>query len=136
MFHRSDYDLWQFVSGGCEDGETALDAARREGFEEAGIPTTASYTKLDSMTMLPACWYHAWTQWPADVLVIPEYAFAVEVDDIRRSDEHRDAGWYSVADAMVRLDFDSNRHALWELNERIFPGPRVKRFVYARDPWR
>jgi len=134
VFHRADYDLWQFVSGGGEDDEHPFAAAQREGFEEAGIPPNANYLRLDSMTMLPACWYHAWPTWPAEVLVIPEYTFGVEVDDIVRSDEHRDAKWCAVEDAMKQLSFDSNRHALWELNERIFPGPRAKRFVYARDP--
>jgi dATP pyrophosphohydrolase len=135
VFHRSDYDLWQFVSGGGEDNETTLEAARREGFEEAGITATSTYLALDSMTMLPACWYRAWPSWPAHVLVIPEYAFGVEVDEVVRSDEHRDLAWLSVRDAMARLSFDSNRHALWELNERLFPGPREKRAVYAKDPW-
>ena len=131
VFHRSDYDLWQFVSGGGEDDEAALAAAKREGLEEAGIPTSAPYLQLDALAMLPACWYRAWPTWPAHVLVIPEYAFAVEVTEVVRSDEHRDVRWLSVPAAMKQLAFDSNRHALWELNERIFPGPREKRFVYS-----
>lgn len=136
VFHRADHDLWQFVSGGGEDDESRVEAARREGFEEAGIPRDTPYLALDAMTMLPACWYHAWPTWPADVLVIPEYAFGVEVADVVRSEEHRDVRWCTVPAAMDRLSFDSNRHALWELHERLFPGPRVKRFVYARDLWR
>ena len=136
VFHRADYDLWQFVSGGGEDRETPLEAARREAFEEAGIPPASTFTPLDSMTMLPACWYHEWATWPAEILMIPELAFAVEVEAVERSAEHRDVVWLGVADAMERLSFDSNRHALWELGERIVPGPRTKRFVYARDPWR
>ena len=129
MFHRVDYDLWQFVSGGGELGETPLDTAKREGFEEAGIATTASYLPLDSQATVPACWFPAWSTWPANILVIPEHAFAVEVDEVQRSDEHRDLRWCSVRDAMSLLEFDSNRHAMWELNERLFPGPRVKRHV-------
>ena len=132
VFHRADYDLWQFVSGGGEDRETPLEAARREAFEEAGVPLSAPFVPLDSMTMLPACWYRDWETWPADVLMVPEHAFAVEVADVQRSSEHRDHAWLGVDAAMERLAFDSNRHALWELNERIFPGPRTKRFVYAR----
>lgn len=136
VFHRADHDLWQFVSGGGEDVETPLEAARREAHEEAGIPPTAPYLQLDSMTTLPACWYEAWSTWPADILVIPEHAFAVEVSEVARSAEHRDLAWLGVAAAMERLSFDSNRHALWELGERLQPGPRTKRFVYARAPWR
>lgn len=129
VFHRVDYDVWQFVSGGGEQGETPLEAARREGFEEAGI-TAHAYLALDATASLPACWFPAWASWPSHVLVIPEHAFAVEVEDVVRSDEHRDVRWCSVSEAMSLLKFDSNRHALWELGERLFPGPRVKRHVY------
>ncbi len=135
VFHRADYDIWQFVSGGGEDDETPLAAARREGLEEAGIPTSTSYLALDSMATLPACWYRAWPTWPANVLVIPEYAFAAEVANVQRSDEHRDLRWCSLNDAMALLKFDSNRHALWELGEHITPGPREKRVAYSHDPW-
>jgi dihydroneopterin triphosphate diphosphatase len=130
VLHRSDYDVWQFVSGGGEEGETPLEAARREGLEEAAIPTSAAYLALDATASLPACWFAAWPDWPARVLVVPEHAFAVEVADIVRSDEHRDLRWCSVDEAMPLLRFDSNRHALWELHERLFPGPRIKRRAY------
>ena len=135
VFHRSDYDLWQFVAGGGEDAESPIETARREGFEEAGIPKTSDYVKLDSISTMPACWYREWTGWPESVLVIPEHTFGVHVEDVVRSAEHRDMCWLSIEDAMLRLSFDSNRHALWELNERISPGPRTKRPVYSKDPW-
>ncbi len=82
VFHRADHDLWQFVSGGGELAETPLEAARREAHEEAGIPLDAPYLALTSTTMLPACWFAAWPTWPADVLMIPEHAFAVEVGEL------------------------------------------------------
>jgi dATP pyrophosphohydrolase len=130
VFRRADYDVWQFVSGGGEAGETPLEAATREGFEEAQIPRDAPYLALDSVASIPACWFSAWAEWPAHVLVIPEHAFAVEVEDVVRSAEHTDVRWCSVDAAMPLLKFDSNRHAMWELSERISPGPRVKRHVY------
>jgi len=131
VLHRADYDVWQFISGGGEDGESLDEAARREGFEEGGIPGDAPYLSLASIATLPACWFRAWATWPADVLVIPEHAFAVEVDrELQLSAEHRALRWCTVAEAMELLRFDSNKHALWELHERIFPGPRTKRTVY------
>lgn len=131
VLHRADYDVWQFVSGGGETGESIETAARREGYEEAGIPLDAPYLRLDSTATVPACWFRAWARWPDDVLVVPEHAFAVEVArELVLSSEHRALRWCSVADAMNLLRFDSNKHALWELHERLFPGPRTKRTVY------
>ncbi len=132
VFRRADYDLWQFISGGGEIDETPERAARREGREEGGISLAASYLRLDSLAMIPACWFRAWASWRADVVVIPEHAFAVEVGavELQISEEHRELRWCSWRDAMTLLRFDSNRTALWELHERLFPGPHVKRLAY------
>ena len=129
VLHRADYDAWQFVAGGGELGEDPDRAARREGFEEAGIPVAAAYRRLDSLATVPACWFVAWPNWPADLRVVPEYAFAVELGDrpITRSDEHREVRWLRYDDAVAMLKFDSNRVALWELHERLFPAARGKR---------
>jgi dihydroneopterin triphosphate diphosphatase len=132
VFRRADYDLWQFVSGGGELGETPEAAARREGFEEAGLARDATYLRLDSMTTIPACWFAAWSTWGDDLLVVPEHAFGVEVQEhpIRLSTEHLEFAWLEYGEAMERLRFDSNRNALWELAERLSPGPRCKRPAY------
>lgn len=131
VLHRTDYDLWQFVSGGVEEGETVESAARREGREEAGIPGTASYQRLDALAMVPACWFSAWASWPTDLLLVPEHAFAVEVETISLSSEHDDVRWLGYADAVSLLRFDSNRVALWELRERLYPGERCKRTAFS-----
>ena len=131
VLHRTDYDLWQFVSGGVEEGETIETAARREGREEAGIPETASYQKLDAIAMLPACWFPAWASWPEHVLLVPEHAFAVEIETVTLSSEHDDVRWLGYADAVKLLRFDSNRTALWELRERLYPGERCKRTAFT-----
>ena len=34
---------------------------------------------------------------------------------------------------MELLRFDSNRTALWELHERLFPGTRIKRPAYRES---
>ena len=131
VLHRTDYDVWQFVSGGVEDGEAIEIAARREGMEEAGIDQTASYRKLDAVAMLPACWFPAWATWPEHVLLVPEYAFAVETETITLSAEHDDVRWLGYAGAVALLRFDSNRTALWELRERLHPGERCKRTAFT-----
>jgi dATP pyrophosphohydrolase len=132
VFHRADYDVWQLVSGGGELGESPEAAARREGWEEAGIPPTLAYRPLDSMTMIPGCYFHAWPDWPSEVLLVPEHAFAVELGDheIVLSPEHLETRWLGYEQALQLLRFDSNRNALWELHERLWPGERHKRPAY------
>lgn len=100
--------------------------------EEAGIPPTLEYRRLGAMTMVPACWFSAWESWPQDVLLVPEHAFAVEVGEreLVLSHEHREVQWLGYDAAVRQLRFDSNRVALWELRERLWPGPRRKRTAF------
>ncbi|HOQ62669.1 MAG TPA: hypothetical protein PKZ39_01715 [Clostridia bacterium] len=55
------------------------------------------------------------------VLVIPEYAFAVMPEDgaVRLTREHSEFEWLDYEGAMKRLKYDSNRTALWELDSKI-----------------
>jgi dihydroneopterin triphosphate diphosphatase len=124
--HRSDSDIWQFFSGGGHDMEAPDDAARREGHEEAGIPTTFVYEKLASTATVPAAFFAAWADWQAATFVALELSYSVEVGDfpLVLSSEHDDMRWLRFADALSLLRFDSNRTALWELHERLYPSPR------------
>jgi len=56
--------------------------------------------------------------------VIPEYCFAVELPhkNIRLSDEHTLFAWVDYHTAMARLQYDSNKVALWELDNKIKMG--------------
>jgi len=134
VFHRADANVWQFISGGGDMGETIEEAARREANEEGGIPPTANYQRLDTTTTIPACCFAAWPTWDPDLLVVPEHAFGVEVESIALSSEHRAHEWLGYDDAMRRLLFDSNKTALWELHERLSPGSRVARAPYPLRP--
>ena len=44
VFKRADEGFWQGISGGGEDGESPLEAARREAFEEAGSHQTWTFS--------------------------------------------------------------------------------------------
>jgi dATP pyrophosphohydrolase len=58
---------------------------------------------------------------------VPEYSFGVDVGacDLQLSDEHKEFQWLSYAEALTRLTYDSNKTALWELNQRLLgKGPR------------
>lgn len=121
VLHRADHDQYQFVSGGGEDRETALEAARREIFEETGI-RAAHIVPLRSMAFVPAAVIAEKHRklWKRDTFVIPEYAFAFICDEeIQLSDEHLDLEWMCYEAAMERLTWDSNKTALYELNCRL-----------------
>ena len=124
VFHRADGSMWQFIAGGAEDGETAEQAARREAAEEAGISEGARFLRLDSCASVPRTAFSLVEHWPKDLLVVPEYSLAVEVRDqeLELSHEHDKVTWLSFEEATRLLTWDSNRVALWELNERLKAG--------------
>lgn len=77
VLRRADSGWWQFIAGGGEGQEKPIEAAKREGFEEAGIPRESRYMPLDSRNTVPVegvTWKFTWGE---DVFVIPEYTFGV-----------------------------------------------------------
>lgn len=124
IFKRSDMDdCWQFVAGGGEDEDkTPLISAQREAFEEAGISSQMRFTELETKCSIATeCFKNARTIWGEDCFVIPEYCFAVEVqsEDIYISNEHGCFEWVDYSTAKERLKYDSNKVALWELDNKI-----------------
>lgn len=121
VFRRADYDQWQFIAGGGEDDETPVQAAKREIFEESGI-VADSITELKSMCHIPVDIFpkrHLYN-WAADTYVIPEYSFGfICNDDIKLSNEHTEYAWLTYEEALKKLQWDSNRTALYELNCRL-----------------
>jgi dATP pyrophosphohydrolase len=118
---RSDMDVWQFLAGGGEDVETPMQAARREAMEEGKLPSDCNLIKLDSIASIPGIYFAAYKEWGDDIFVIPEYAFGVDVEDntLSLSSEHTEIQWLHYKEADAILTWDSNKTALWELNERI-----------------
>ena len=116
-------DFWQAISGGVEDDETPLQAARRESQEEAGLSPELDYFQLDSTATIPVQFVSGFL-WGPDVLVVTEYAFGVRVDspEIVLSHEHIEYRWVDYEGARELLRHDSNTNALWELNHRLLNG--------------
>lgn len=119
---RSTRNIWQFVAGGAEDKETPIEAAIRELSEETGINIKEEdLIVLDSKTTIPVVNVTGTYTWGKDVFVIPEYAFAVDATSfqIKLSNEHTEFKWLEYDKAMDILTYDSNKSALWELNEKL-----------------
>ena len=121
VFRRQDEGMpWQAIAGGGEGGETPLEAARREAWEEAGIPPGNTYVELESRTTIPVVQFADFRD-RADLFVIPEFSFGVEVvgGDLRLSREHAEYAWLPYPEAHAVLRWDSNKNALWELDRRL-----------------
>lgn len=121
VFLRADLEMWQFISGGGEDDETPIEAAKREVFEESGI-TAKNILRLKSTCCIPAEIFPKMylDNWPADTYVVPEYSFGFECnEDITLSHEHSCCKWFTYDEACKTLKWDSNRTALYELKRRL-----------------
>jgi dihydroneopterin triphosphate diphosphatase len=88
---------WQGIAGWSRGGETA---------EQASVP---AYLFRDRRP------------WGPDTYVIPQRAFGVRLSghEIALSEEHTEYRWAAYEAAADLLRWDSNRTALWELNERL-----------------
>ena len=110
------------MAGDAEQGESATEAARREMREEAGIPSAAPLLPLDAKASVPVTEFHERDHWGPGRYVVTEHAFGVLLEDgqaITLSSEHTEFRWLPYEDALALLRWDSNRTALWELNERL-----------------
>lgn len=125
VLRRADLGVWQAVAGGGEEEETPDQAARREAFEEAGVPADCDLIPLASVGQIPVEHFRDRAHWPPGMMTIPEYSFAVAVDPslVRLSAEHDAIEWLPFDDAIARLEWDSNRAALIELHARLTGPP-------------
>ncbi|MED3078051.1 NUDIX pyrophosphatase [Bacillus wiedmannii] len=105
IFNRSDYGYWQGIAGGGEDGETPIESAKWETFEEAGIIRECPYIKLDSVSSLPVEYVVGEFLWGEDVYVIKEFSFGVKVPtkNIKLSKEHFKYKWLRFEEAVTLL---------------------------------
>jgi dATP pyrophosphohydrolase len=121
VFCRRDSGVWQGISGGGEGGETGLEAAKRECWEEAGIPAGARLIALDSVGIIPAESVVGSLLWGPEIHTIPEYSFGVECQkkDLELSGEHSEYKWASLKEGEGQLRWQTNKNALHELDRRL-----------------
>lgn len=118
ILRRADAGWWQWVAGGGEDDETSAEAAKRETFEETGLAGPLFKLQMEARVPVTAFSGH---NWPQDLYLIPEHAFAVEAEtpDIVLSREHTESRWLPEEEASSLLQWQTNQLALWELAERL-----------------
>lgn len=122
VFLRKKQQIWQFIAGGGEDNELPIETAARELREETTISVEKeNIMQLETKSTIPVVNITGEFTWGEDVFVVPEHTFAVDIDgyEIKLSSEHKEVIWVKYDEAKDNLKFDSNKTALWELNEKL-----------------
>ena len=117
IFHRSDSSYWQFIAGGGENGETPIEAAKRETIEEMGVePKNIKQRTCIAYVPAEVVAESRRQHWNKNTYVIPEYSFAFECDsDPTLSLEHIEYKWLTYDEARKLLKWDSNKVAMYEI---------------------
>ena len=101
--------FWQPVTGGLEEGETRVEALRREVLEETGIK--------DFVRIIEDVHYFEYS----DSHFIKEYVFGAEISSTEKvvldGSEHSEFRWCSFQEALDLLKWKENKEALLRLNE-------------------
>jgi len=115
------HERWQGIAGGVEEGETFLEACKREANEEASISYNAKCVELESISTIPVVNVTKDFLWGEDTCLIYEHCFGIDVtnEEIILSREHTKYEWLTYEEAKKRLTWDSNRNALWELDWKL-----------------
>lgn len=122
ILKRKNMQIWQWVAGGVEDfDKDIMCAAKREMNEEIGISEDIDIVELECFTKIPVVNIVKEFRWGENVFYADEYSFAANISDkpIKISEEHSEYKWVSYDEARNLLKYDSNKSALWELNEKI-----------------
>ncbi len=116
LLHRiaSRGDFWQGVTGGVEEDEEIIDAARREMIEETGLhPVTIE--RVDYTFSYPVAdrWRHLYAE---EVSEITEYVFIATVDGVQTPQldprEHDLWQWSNCESALALLKWPGNIEGL------------------------
>ncbi|RIQ27371.1 NUDIX domain-containing protein [Jiangella rhizosphaerae] len=103
-------DVWDFPGGHLEDGETAVDAARRECREELGIEVAAAHEELGR-----------WVEGDEDITFVRLLSWDGTPRNVA-PEEHDDLRWVTLAEAL-ELTLADPRYP--DLLRRVLVGPGV-----------
>ncbi len=105
--------FWQPVTGGIQEGEGFLEAAKRELLEETGIDEVKKWFEDVHSFEFEFNGGHGWTK---------EHVFAAQVSpeaEAVMSDEHSQMKWCGLEEALELLKYESNKEGFRKLAERL-----------------
>ena len=107
--------FWQPVTGGLEEGETRVEALRREVLEETGIK---NFVRIIEDVH---CFQYSSPHIVKGFDFIKEYVFGVEITSTEKvildEREHSEFRWCSFQEALDLLKWKENKEALTKLNK-------------------
>jgi len=111
--------FWQPITGGLEEGETKIQALRREIGEETGIKNVIQIIR--DIYRFEFC----------DPHLIKEYAFGVQIpvneEVVLNKKEHSEYRWCNFHEALRLLHWKENKEALRKLHEALISQSKSQR---------
>jgi 8-oxo-dGTP pyrophosphatase MutT (NUDIX family) len=117
-------EFWQPITGGLEEGETKVEALKREIKEETGMENIIKiiedvhYYEPVDLSLIEYLNKHG-----CSCKHLKEYAFGVEVSSeeevVLDGKEHSEFKWCSFQEALRLMKWKGNRDALKKLNEIV-----------------
>ena len=76
---------------------------------------------MDTISSIPGINVNKEFNYKNNIYIVYEYAFGIKInnEEIKLSDEHQEYRWVNYDEAIELLKYDSNKTALFELNERL-----------------
>ncbi len=120
--HPEKGEFWQPITGGLEEGETKVEALKREIREETGIQSIMKiiedvhYFEFQDPSLIEYFKRHGYV-----CNYAKEYVFGVEVSSdenvVLDGKEHSEYRWCGFEEALMLLKWKGNEEALKKLNE-------------------
>jgi dATP pyrophosphohydrolase len=123
LLERADHPgYWQSVTGSCEAGETLVETALREVFEETGLDA-GQYELADWQTQNTYEIYPHWRhRYPPGVTLNTEHVFGLQLPHpvaVQLAPrEHLNFQWLAWQEAAEKVFSPSNRAAILQLPQR------------------